>query len=165
MEKMFPVFTLITQNVDRLHQTAGSKRVIELHGNIIENHCLDCKKPYIGETILPDKQLPRCSYCGGMIRPSVVWFGEMLPVGAIDKAVLAANDCDVFFSVGTSSEVYPAAHLPTQALRSGAYLVEVNPNKTALTINVDDKLAEPSGIALPALLEEFKKYKIKMEQK
>ncbi|HPO63524.1 MAG TPA: Sir2 family NAD-dependent protein deacetylase, partial [Candidatus Kapabacteria bacterium] len=76
MQEIFTDFTLITQNVDRLHQAAGSKNVIELHGNIIDNHCQKCKKPFKGETSLPDEELPKCPECGGMIRPSVVWFGE-----------------------------------------------------------------------------------------
>jgi NAD-dependent deacetylase len=155
MQDMFPKFTLITQNVDRLHQTAGSRSVIELHGNIIDNHCQSCKAPFIGKTDLPNGELPRCPKCGGMIRPSVVWFGEMLPSAAIEAAGVAAEDCDVFFSVGTSAEVYPAANLPLIAKRRGAYLVEVNPNQTALSLYCDEKLAEPSGVALPELLKKF----------
>ncbi len=159
MEKKFPKFTLITQNVDRLHHRAGSSNVLELHGNIVENHCFDCKKQYNGETVLPDKQLPRCPHCGGKIRPSVVWFGEMLPQEALQASEEAAYSCDVFFSVGTSAEVYPAANLPTLAKRSGAFVVEVNQNVTQLSSFVDVRLAAPSGIALPKMLEEFKKFK------
>ena len=158
MQKLFPKLTLITQNVDRLHHRAGSDKVIELHGNIVENHCFDCKEPFHGETNLPDKQLPVCPRCGGRIRPSVVWFGEMLPVGALEAAEEAAYTCDVFFSVGTSAEVYPAANLPVVAKRAGAYVVEVNPNITVLSSYVDAKLPAPSGEALPILLEEFRKY-------
>lgn len=164
MEKLFPVFTLITQNVDRLHQTAGSSKVIELHGNIIDNHCFDCKKPFTGTILTDSKQLPRCPDCGGMIRPSVVWFGEMLPQGALEDAGLAAEDCDVFFSVGTSAEVYPAANLPYQAKNNGAYVVEVNPNHTSLSGYVDVKIPLASGVALPLLLEQFKIYKEKMDK-
>lgn len=158
MQKLFPKFTLITQNVDKLHHRAGSEKVIELHGNIVENHCFDCKEAFKGETILPDKKLPVCPRCGGKIRPSVVWFGEMLPVGAMEAAEEAAYTCDVFFSVGTSAEVYPAANLPVVAKRAGAYVVEVNPNVTVLSSYVDAKLPAPSGEALPILLEEFRKY-------
>ena len=158
MQKLFPKFTLITQNVDRLHHRAGSDKVIELHGNIVENHCFDCKEPYNGETNLPDKKLPVCPKCGGRIRPSVVWFGEMLPVDALEAAEEAAYTCDVFFSVGTSAEVYPAANLPVAAKRAGAYVVEVNPNFTVLSSYVDAKLPAPSGEALSILLDEFRKY-------
>ncbi|MDQ1265039.1 MAG: NAD-dependent protein deacylase [Bacteroidota bacterium] len=159
MQNMFGKFTLITQNVDRLHQQAGSRDVIELHGNIIDNHCLNCKKPFEGETDLPDKQLPRCPTCGGFIRPSVVWFGEMLPQKALQDAEIAAQTCDIFFSIGTSGEVYPAANLPLIAGRAGAYTVEVNPNRTSLSHYFDERLEAPSGIAMPAVLEALKKYK------
>lgn len=159
MEKLFPVFTLITQNVDRLHARAGSSKMLELHGNIIDNHCFNCGKPYLGETTLPDKQLPKCTYCGGMIRPSVVWFGEMLPYDALKESERAANECDVFFSVGTSAEVYPAANLPIIAKQSGAFVVEVNPNATQLSSYVDVHLMAPSGEALPEMLNQLRKYK------
>lgn len=159
MENIFDKFTLITQNVDRLHQQAGSKNVYELHGNIIENHCLDCKEPYLGETALPDKQLPKCEKCGGFVRPSVVWFGEMLPYDALMGAEAAAQSCDVFFSVGTSAEVYPAAGLPYAAKQAGAYVIEVNPNITPLSSHCNDKLDELSGVALPKLLEELRIFK------
>ncbi len=164
MQDMFPKFTLITQNVDRLHHRAGSRKVIELHGNIVENHCFDCKSPFTGDTALPDGHLPVCPICGGRIRPSVVWFGEMLPVDAIEAAEEAAYSCDVFFSVGTSAEVYPAANLPVTAKRNGAFVVEVNPNFTVLSGYVDAKLAAPSGEALPVLLDEFGKYKKFIEE-
>lgn len=158
MEKLFPNFVLITQNVDRLHQRAGSTKVWELHGNIIDNHCFNCKKPYTGETNLPDKQLPRCPECGGLIRPSVVWFGEMLPYDALSAAEEASYHSDVFFSVGTSAEVYPAANLPMIAKRAGALVVEVNPNRTAISPYMDICLRETSAVALPKLVEEFKKF-------
>lgn len=156
METMFPQFDLITQNVDRLHQRAGSKKVWELHGNIVDNHCFDCKTPFIGEVNLPDGQLPKCSVCGGRIRPSVVWFGEMLPEMAIYAAEQAALYSDVFFSVGTSSEVYPAANLPFIAKRNGAFVVEVNPNETAFSPYADLKIALPSGIAMPEIVSRMK---------
>ncbi|MCX7880496.1 MAG: NAD-dependent deacylase [Ignavibacteria bacterium] len=159
MEKLFPQFTLITQNVDRLHQKAGSKKVIELHGNIIENHCFQCKRPFEGETALPDGEIPKCPSCGGLIRPSVVWFGELLPFDALTEAEQSATECNVFFSIGTSAEVYPAANLPLIAKRSGALVVEVNPNYTALTPYVDFKISETSAVALPAIVEEVKRKK------
>ena len=86
MQKLFPKFTLITQNVDQLHQQAGSENVLELHGNIIDNRCSRCQMPYLEEIDLSGKDVPRCNHCGGMIRPSVVWFGEMLPTDAIEGA-------------------------------------------------------------------------------
>jgi NAD-dependent deacetylase len=146
-------FTLITQNVDRLHQAAGSSSVIELHGNIIENYCSRCKQPheYIYAANPTQNEPPRCTYCGGMIRPAVVWFGEMLPVDALEAASEAACGCDVMFSIGTSAEVYPAAGLPLEAKRNGALFIEVNPNDTALTRYADVKISAPSGEALPVL--------------
>lgn len=158
MEKLFDNFTLITQNVDRLHQTAGSKNILELHGNIIENHCQKCNEPFEDEINLDSGDLPRCKKCGGMIRPSVVWFGEMLPYDAISGGETAAQNCDVFFSVGTSAEVYPAANLPIIAKQNGAFLIEVNPGKTVLTPYTDLHIDEPSGIGLPALLNELENY-------
>ncbi len=158
-EKIFPQFALITQNVDRLHQRAGSSNVIELHGNIIENHCFICKAEYHGETDLPDSQVPQCPICGGMIRPSVVWFGEMLPPKALDLAEESAMECDVFFSIGTSAEVYPAANLPYIAKRSGAVLVEVNPNPTVLSAFVDFRIPFSSAISLPQIVVLLKKKK------
>lgn len=159
MGKLFRQFSLITQNVDRLHQAARSSDVIELHGNIIENHCFSCKKPYPVERNLPDKDIPRCPDCGGLIRPSVVWFGEMLPIDALQKAENASANCDIFFSIGTSAEVYPAASLPYVAKQNGAILVEVNPNYTQLTSFVDYHIHETSEKALPELVSTLKKAK------
>ena len=159
MEKIFDNFSAFTQNVDRLHQRAGLNNVYELHGNIIENKCFDCGRPFTDETDLPDKQLPVCPYCGGKIRPKVVWFGEQLPQDVLQLADSVARTCDVFFSVGTSAEVYPAAALPHTAKQYGALLVEVNPNATPLSSYADVHLQAPSGEALPQLLEAFKKYK------
>lgn len=159
MENMFPVFTVVTQNIDQLHQAAGSKNVYELHGNIIQNHCNDCKAEYKGEINLDNKSVPKCPICGGMIRPSVVWFGEMLPEEALSAAQRAVNSCDIFFGVGTSAEVYPAAYLPIMAKQSGAVTVEVNPNNTTQTNSYDYHLKEKSGVALPLLVEALKKYK------
>lgn len=158
MEKLFNHFTLITQNVDRLHQMAGSSNPIELHGNIIENHCFKCKRPFFGETNLPEGEIPKCTYCGGLIRPSVVWFGENLPEEALKKAEEESANCDVFFSVGTSSEVYPAAMLPYDAKRNGATIVEVNPKITPLSPYADFRIEAPSGEGLPFLVEKFKDF-------
>ena len=163
MENMFPEFSLITQNIDRHHQAAGSTNVIELHGNIVDNHCHKCKRPFEGETALPDKQVPRCPDCGGLIRPSVVWFGEQLPERALLESERIAYDCDVFFSIGTSAEVYPAANIPIIAKRNGCTLVEVNPNSTVLSSFADFVLRKASGEIMPVLLEELKEYKGKAE--
>ncbi len=158
MEKIFDDFALTTQNVDRLHQQAGSSRVYELHGNIIENHCMDCKRPYEKEIDMEAEEPPRCEHCGGRIRPSVVWFGEMLPMDALRKSQEAAASADLYFSVGTAAEVFPAAELPIIALRNGAYVVEVNPNDTAFSAYANERLQAPAGEALPKLVDEYKKF-------
>lgn len=156
LEEKYDSFHIVTQNIDRLHQMAGSKNVIELHGNIIENHCFDCKKPYLKEINLDDKELPKCPKCGGKIRPSVVWFGESLPFEALKKAEKVALEADVFFSIGTSSEVYPAAALPYIAKNAGAIVIEVNPNETKLSSEADFILRGTSATVLPELVKLLK---------
>jgi NAD-dependent deacetylase len=147
-------FTLATQNVDRLHHRAGSRNVLELHGNIVENYCHRCHTPHeYSYTDNPTQQEPpRCTLCGGMIRPAVVWFGEMLPTEVFAAAQQAAETADVYFSIGTSAEVYPAAGLPLEAKRKGAFVVEINPNPTSITAFADVSIEAPSGEALPAIM-------------
>jgi NAD-dependent deacetylase len=147
----FETFDLITQNVDGLHHQAGSKKIIELHGNIRRNKCIQCDKKY--ETLdeaLPGNP-PQCP-CGGNIRPDVVWFGEMLPQEALHWAFGASSGCDLFFSVGTSAVIHPAASLPLIAKRNGAYLVEVNISPTEISQLVDESLLGKSGEILPQLV-------------
>jgi NAD-dependent deacetylase len=140
-------FTLITQNVDGLHQQAGSQNVIELHGNINRTTCFN-------ENIVVDSWPataeipPRCPRCGGMLRPDVVWFGETLPPRALEAAFEAAHTCDVFLSIGTSALVHPAASLPYTARQNGAMLVEVNPEQTPLTSIATYALSGPAGQVL-----------------
>ena len=160
LERITPSLTLITQNIDRLHQRAGSANVYELHGNIIDNYCVRCKKPhdytYSSETA--QQVIPRCEYCGGFIRPAVVWFGEMLRCDALFAAEEAASTCDVFLSIGTSAEVYPAAQLPLLSLESGAYLAEINPDKTHITPFAGAAIHAPAGRVLPELVKRVKEY-------
>lgn len=159
LERRLERFTLVTQNIDNLHWMAGSTNVVELHGNIQRNKCHACNHVVVPESGQVDLEfregeLPRCSVCGtGMMRPDVVWFGEMLPETEIFRAWSEAEECDIFLSIGTSAVVYPAAALPQVAKSSGAYLVEINPEATELTPLADLYLAEPSGVALPALVE------------
>jgi NAD-dependent deacetylase len=147
-----PRLTLVTQNVDGLHQRAGSPGVIEYHGNILRDRCLR-------EQVVAERSgaaaggLPRCASCGGLLRPDVVWFGEMIPRDALLLADAAAEDCDVFLSVGTSSLVYPAAGLAETALRRRATVIEINPGTTDLSPHADVALRGPSGRVLPALLD------------
>lgn len=144
-------FCLITQNVDGLHHAAGSRRIHELHGNIRRVKCFDRGHeaevpPNGGETP------PRCPLCGSMLRPDVVWFGEMLPQAELEHAVRESGECDVFLSVGTSGLVEPAASLPFTALEAGATVIEVNPDRTPLTSRASIVLAGTAGEVLPRLL-------------
>jgi NAD-dependent deacetylase len=145
--------TLVTQNVDGLHQRAGSRDVIELHGNILRTRCsvegVDVEKYEASESP------PVCLSCGAPLRPDVVWFGEMLPPGALDAASEAARGADLFLSVGTSGLVYPAAALPYEALESGATIVEINPEETPLTSHADYALRGAAGEVLPRLIREL----------
>jgi len=150
MEEGFEDFTLITQNIDNLHREAGSKRVLELHGNIKKNKCFDCDRPFTGEIDIDSGELPCCE-CGGNIRPDVVWFGELLPQEVIHQAFIASESAELFFSVGTSALVHPAASLPLMAKRSGACLIEVNLEPTPLTDLCDFAFHGKSGEILPQL--------------
>lgn len=158
MERLFPNFSLFTQNVDNLHQRAGSVEVFELHGNILHSHCLKCGINYEEDFIIDDK-VPICEICGGMIRPSVVWFGEQLPELILEKAFDYAHKSDVFFTIGTSSEVYPAAQLPFIAKENGAYVVEINPNTTSFTKTADLSIQRPASKTLTEIVNLYKQVK------
>jgi NAD-dependent deacetylase len=154
MESMFDEFYLITQNIDNLHRRAGSKNITELHGNAERNYCIKCKKFY-NEIDLNQKSVMKCE-CGGLIRPDVVWFGEMLPFDALRFAEDCAMRSDVFFTIGTSAEVYPAALLPLMARKSGAYVAEINTRLTAISNEVDIVIEGKSGEILKELAETIK---------
>jgi NAD-dependent deacetylase len=156
MEQYFDRFTLITQNVDNLHQMAGSKSVLELHGNIYRNKCFRCNTMVEGEIDITPGAIPACVACGGKIRPDVVWFGESLPEDVIEEAFRQAEQAQVFFSIGTSALVQPAATLPWMAKRRGATLVEINPDTTPLSELADFRFAARSGELLPELVELLK---------
>jgi len=146
----FSSFTLATQNIDGLHQAAGSRDVYELHGNVWTARCIECDARSDVRR-LGAARPPVCLDCRNPMRPDVVLFGEMLPVGVFDRAVDAARTAEVCFVVGTSALVYPAASLPEVAKRGGAFLVEVNPEKTPLTEYCDASLRGPAGELLPLL--------------
>ena len=149
LEALVPRFTLVTQNVDGLHRRAGSRDPIEFHGSLFDNRCLACGESH--DLPRPCPAPRHCPGCGGWIRPGVVWFGEAIPPFALERSFAAAGDCDLFMSVGTSAEVYPAAGLAGMARRGGATLVEINPNATALSRHADHVLPLPAGEALPAI--------------
>ena len=151
MQRHVPKFVLITQNIDGFHQLAGSRDVIELHGNLFRTKCFQEDTPvetWLETGITP----PLCAQCGGFLRPDVVWFGERLPPAALDAATRAAASCDIFFSIGTSGLVEPAASLSRVALEQGAQVVEINPTETPLTRLATHVLHGPSGEILPALV-------------
>lgn len=151
LEKHIPSFTLITQNVDGLHQKAGSREVIELHGNIQRVKCSSCGQVAV-RWRENDPEVPRCIACGGLLRPDVVWFGEMPLAGALEAAAAAVRNCQVFFSIGTSGLVQPAASLAYAAKSRGAALVEINLEPTPLTPLADFCLQGQSGQILPKLV-------------
>jgi len=151
MERRFAEFTLITQNVDGLHRRAGSHNVLELHGNLFRAKCFSEDRP-VESWSDGDDVPPRCPRCGGLLRPDVVWFGEMLPAGVLRAAERAALAAEVFFSIGTSALVYPAADLPFSALAAGVAVVEINPQPTPLSPHVTFSLNGAAGAVLPALV-------------
>jgi NAD-dependent deacetylase len=155
LARRVPGFTLVTQNVDGLHQRAGSRDVLEYHGNILRDRCT--VEQIVAQRSEDTRRaaLPRCAACGGLLRPDVVWFGESIPAGPMNVAAAAAEECDVFLSVGTSSLVYPAAGLAEVALRRRATVIEINPNETDLSPHAHMVLRGPSGHVLPALLQEL----------
>jgi NAD-dependent deacetylase len=143
----FAEFTLVTQNIDGLHQQAGSRAVIELHGNIWRARCMTCP----AQLQLRAHRANACFECGDPLRPDVVLFGEMLPPGAFELGAEKARDCELCFVVGTSALVYPAAALPEIAKAAGAYVCEVNPERTQLSDFCDEVLTGKAGEVLPLL--------------
>jgi len=156
LEAFFDSFTLITQNVDNLHRLAGSTRVLELHGNIYRNKCVRCNSLVDEALEIEPSAIPVCRKCGGMIRPDVVWFGELLPENILQEAFDRTEEADVFFSIGTSALVQPAASLPLLARRHGASLIEINPEETPLSEFADFSFQMKSGELLPRLVEKLR---------
>jgi NAD-dependent deacetylase len=145
-------FTLLTQNVDGLHQRAGSRRILPIHGDIWTLRCVEClgERRDLRESL--DELPPRCE-CGGLLRPGVVWFGEPLPPQVWEDAEQATRRAQVFLVIGTSALVYPAAGLIPLAKRSGAKIVEINVAETPFSPGVDFSLRGPAGEILPRLIE------------
>jgi NAD-dependent deacetylase len=153
LEELIPNTVLITQNVDGLHALAGSKKIIELHGNINRFFCFENKHEAF-EVPSGLSEPPKC-HCSSLLRPGVVWFGEALNQTDLSEAFTAAANCDLMIVAGTSGLVQPAASLPFEALRNGAAVIEVNPDETPLSSNADLFIDQPSGIALPLILREL----------
>jgi NAD-dependent deacetylase len=154
MQNYFDEVIVITQNIDNLHRRAGSKTIYELHGNIERNFCVNCKK-FINEELDFSRGVPKCE-CGGLIRPDVVWFGEFLPEDQFAGGEKAAMKSDIFFVVGTSAVVYPAAGLIYTAKYSDSVIVEINIEETELSSQVDNSFFGKAGDILPMILEEYK---------
>ena len=150
LERRTPKFTLITQNVDGLHDVAGSKNLIKLHGDIWTVRCANCGREHVERAELDE--LPPICNCGGMLRPGVVWFGEMLPEGAMERATEAVGSADVLIVAGTSAQVYPAAGLIPLAIRRAATVIEINPDATDFSDHVTFALRGASGEILPRLV-------------
>ena len=149
---LVPKLTLVTQNVDGLHQRAGSIDVIEFHGNLFADRC------FVEDCVVEcdaDSAVPICPGCGSNVRPGVVWFGEAIPEHALGQSFAAAGACDVFLSIGTSSLVYPAAGLAELAGKAGATVAEVNPEPTGMAAGFDFAIAGKSGSVLPNLVRQL----------
>jgi NAD-dependent deacetylase len=155
MEPLIPELVVVTQNVDGLHREAGSSDVVELHGNIRRVKCLDHGHAYDGPlppfTEGEEQDPPPCPVCGSPLRPDVVWFGEMLPADAVERAWKLAEHCHALLLIGTSGTVWPAAELPLVARRHGGLVIEINPEPSELTHAADVFLEGRAGVVLPAL--------------
>jgi NAD-dependent deacetylase len=159
LENALPALTVVTQNIDGLHQAAGSRRVVELHGSILRAKCLDRGHPFEGELSGGARDTgsggevhpPECPRCGSPLRPDVVWFGELLPEAAVEEAWRLGERCDVMIVVGTSGLVWPAAELPFVAARAGARVIEINPEPSEITRIADVFLKGRAGEILPRI--------------
>jgi len=151
MEKGAADFALVTQNIDGLHLKAGSRNVLEIHGNIWKVRCTRCGDVHLEEK--PDLgTAPACGKCGALLRPHVVWFGEGLDPVLLESAYRLSASCDLMLVIGTSAVVQPAASFPSAATSSGAFVVEINPERTPLSASVDLTLLGKAGEIVPQLV-------------
>jgi len=150
LEGRVPEFLLITQNIDGLHRAAGSRQVLELHGNIWQVRCTGCGRITEDRTLLPE--LPACGACGGLLRPHVVWFGESLDPMVLNRAFKAVESCQALLIIGTSGNVQPAASMGLHARRHGAFVAEINLEATPATGAYDVTLLGKAGELLPRVV-------------
>lgn len=154
LETRMTAFTLVTQNVDNLHERAGSRQVYHIHGRINHFRCNYCQAEYRLQPAERTQELPpTCPHCGELVRPDVVWFGESLPADVVDIAWRAAESCEIMLVVGTSGVVYPVAQLPLVAKRAGALVIDVNPQCTPISEMADIFLQGAGGVILPQMLD------------
>jgi NAD-dependent deacetylase len=151
LERRIPQFTLITQNIDGLHQQAGSRHMVELHGNIWWVRCTACQT-LSEDRRVPLPALPACPACGGLLRPHVVWFGELLEPAVVEEAYAAINQCQLMLVIGTSALVHPAASMGLHARRQGAFVAEINLEPTPNSTLFDLSLLGRAGEIVPQLL-------------
>jgi len=148
LEKIHPHITIVTQNIDGMHQRAGSKNVVELHGSLWR---VRCPRHGTGEDIGGTYKNYRCAACNSWLRPDIVWFEDMLNQEVVQKAIKVIGSCDLFISIGTSAVVYPAAGFPTIAKDNGAFCVEINPEPSPISHIYDQNIREPASKALSNL--------------
>jgi len=148
MENSFEQFAIITQNIDNLHEEAGSRNVIKLHGNIFRNKCSECGKLF---NDIESKEIPRCDECGGLIRPDVIWFGEALPKEVLKRAIQWSELSDICIVIGTSAMVQPASSLPLFARENGAFVLEINKNQTVISSYANETILGQVETILPEL--------------
>lgn len=155
MEDMGVLQYVITQNIDGLHQKAGSKNVIELHGTYRTSTCLTCGKKFDTDQFMPLSSIPRCPQCSGIVKPDVIMFGESLPQKAFSKAVSLSQNADVMMVVGSRLQVYPASHLVVMTKHSNGHIIIINNTKTALDNTADIVLHEQISHCLPAIFSQL----------
>ncbi len=160
LEKKGYLKALITQNIDLLHEKAGSKKIYELHGNFLHSTCVNCGKKYTLEEVrnkMKEEEIPRCDDCGGIIKPDIVFFEEELPYRVLQSAYFEVERCDLLLVIGTSLQVYPAAELPLMARRNNAKLILVNREPTPIDELATHKLNMPLMEFSNALLERLRR--------
>jgi NAD-dependent deacetylase len=154
MENYFANFLLVTQNVDSLHRRAGNNKILEIHGNIFTARCTKCKEKF-GLPTVPEELPVRCPKCESLARPHIVWFGESYDTEIMSRAVKFMRNTDLIFVIGTSGQVGVPMDLTRIAIDNGAYSIEINPESSTISSEMDCVIREPAGIALPKIWEKF----------
>lgn len=156
LEQMGRLHHIITQNIDNLHQMAGSQAITEIHGNRTKLRCTSCNARWPVDEFPIDELPPHCPHCGGIVKGDTVMFGEPIPSDALDECIRQTRMCDCMLLVGTSAVVYPAAGFPVDVKMSGGRLIEINPNETPLSDLADVVLRTPAGQALPRIVDRIR---------